>query len=98
MPMLRGSARVTKDLSIGKKAKYVLLIMRPWNKKFFSSHVLNISVDIEVFFVCLFVCFLVFHFVSLIWIFQPEIFAADESEIDRCSSISKESHLILCLL
>ena len=48
--MLRGSARVTKDLSIGKKAKYVLLIMRPWNKKFFSSHVLNISVDIEVFF------------------------------------------------
>ena len=31
--MLRGSARVTKDLSIGKKAKYVLLIMRPWNKK-----------------------------------------------------------------
>ena len=53
--MLRGSARVTKDLSIGKKAKYVLLIMRPWNKKFFSSHVLNISVDIEVFF--FFSCF-----------------------------------------
>ena len=95
MPMLRGSARVTKDLSIGKKAKYVLLIMRPWNKKFFSSHVLNISVDIEGFCFC-FCFFLVFRFVSLIWIFQPEIFAADESEIDRCSSISKESHL--CLL
>ena len=31
--MLTGSVRLTKDLSIGKKAKYVLLTMRTWNKK-----------------------------------------------------------------
>ena len=84
MPMLTGSVRLTKDLSIGKKAKYVLLTMRTWNKK-----VLLFTCSQYQCWYWGFLFFLVFCFVSLIWIFQPEIFAADGSEIDRCSSISK---------